>query len=332
MVSRGLPEPDLSRIQAIDPTIVVQTYLATTTQGISLKMLQSRLRAIADPSSISNAVKSLKAEGAIPSGQKELVLTKAIQKSIERKFALKSDTTFPFIRDKWLPLLALGQDVENEKVRSRLANANVLKHAIVGVVYGLSKDDSLSAMAVRTEITWRVLQAAFGDQIVGDQHPKIESSNVVARMVIANLAGVAARTMNDAVGALAAKALGETETDPANLRAALMRHALKAAHTVGQPAEPGDFAIRVKTVAGQLKTPPFRGKVAIAQVYDEFGRSHRDAGSLANFKERLVNAAKARELNLGRLDMPEHMSRDLRERSVTKWGTDEVHFIVTEWI
>jgi hypothetical protein len=32
---------------------------------------------------------------------------------------------------------------------------------------------------------------------------------------------------------------------------------------------------------------------------------------------------------LSRLDLPEHMERDLRERSQTRWDSSAVHFVVT---
>ena len=85
------------------------------------------------------------------------------------------------------------------------------------------------------------------------------------------------------------------------------------------------------TVARSLNTPPFKGRVAIAQVYDAYGRVHSDAGSLESFKRRLVEAAKLRAIDLTRLDMPERMNADLRNRSSVEWDTDEVHFVVTEW-
>ena len=118
---------------------------------------------------------------------------------------------------------------------------------------------------------------------------------------------------------------------------------LEIEHGQHAPAEPrlpappapraadGSFAARVKQVAEKLTTPPFQGRVAIAQVYDAYGRIHPDAGSLQSFKARLVEAAKARTLVLGRLDMPEGMPRDLRERSETLRNSDEVHFVITAW-
>jgi hypothetical protein len=44
-----------------------------------------------------------------------------------------------------------------------------------------------------------------------------------------------------------------------------------------------------------------------------------------------VAAAKGRELELGRLDLPERMDRDLRLRSEAPWGNDTVHFVITEF-
>jgi len=85
----------------------------------------------------------------------------------------------------------------------------------------------------------------------------------------------------------------------------------------------------VKQVAEQLTTPPFQGRVAIAQVYDAYGRIHSDAGSLASFKARLIEAAKTHEILLGRLDLPERMDKDLRVRSETPWDTEYVHFVLT---
>jgi hypothetical protein len=91
------------------------------------------------------------------------------------------------------------------------------------------------------------------------------------------------------------------------------------------------FAKKVNEVASKLSTPPFQGRVAIAQVYDVYGKIYPDAGSLVNFKERLVNAARNREVQLSRLDLPERMGRELRERSETRWDREEVHFVITEW-
>lgn len=95
------------------------------------------------------------------------------------------------------------------------------------------------------------------------------------------------------------------------------------------PAGIDAFAERVRQVAEALTTPPFQGRVAIAQVYDAYGRAHPDAGALQSFKDRLIAAAQAQRLKLERLDMPERMDRDLRLRSEAAWGRDCVHFVIT---
>ena len=126
-------------------------------------------------------------------------------------------------------------------------------------------------------------------------------------------------------------AVGLPRCDASGLRKQLIRIGLKRESTPAElPLQPDGFAARVKEVAKSLSTPPFQGRVAIAQIYDAYGRVHADAGSLASFKERLVAAAKERELRLGRLDLPERMDRDLRLRSEVFWGTDTVHFVITE--
>ena len=88
------------------------------------------------------------------------------------------------------------------------------------------------------------------------------------------------------------------------------------------------FAERVKFAAAKHAA---NGRAAIAKVYDEYGIHFPDAGPSKTFKARLVEAAKNRELELGRLDMPECMERELRERSATTWDRETVHFVVLEW-
>ncbi len=91
---------------------------------------------------------------------------------------------------------------------------------------------------------------------------------------------------------------------------------------------PREFSERVLEIAEMLSTPPFQDRVAIAQIYDEYGRIYPSAGSLASFKERLVEATKNRGLELGRLDLPERMDNELRDRSAAVWGREEVHFVI----
>lgn len=95
-------------------------------------------------------------------------------------------------------------------------------------------------------------------------------------------------------------------------------------------SEKGDlaaFAERVQQVTDRLTTPPLSDAVAIAQVYDEYGREHTDAGSFETFKSRLLDAQGKRLLGMRTLDRPETIDRDLRKRSEIKSEFRTFHLI-----
>lgn len=87
------------------------------------------------------------------------------------------------------------------------------------------------------------------------------------------------------------------------------------------------FARNVQAVANDLSTPPFSQEVAIGQVYDAYGRGHRDAGMLDEFKARLLKANAARLLVLYRLDEPGAIDAELRNRSQIETERGRYHFI-----
>jgi hypothetical protein len=116
---------------------------------------------------------------------------------------------------------------------------------------------------------------------------------------------VPAKKIDRVFAALAARVVGAPRAEVDALRKRLVQLGLSRVPSAdGATAEtrgPEDFGERVKAVARMLSTPPFEGRVAIAQVYEEYGRHHADARSLASFKERLVTAARARKLDLERI-------------------------------
>jgi hypothetical protein len=88
----------------------------------------------------------------------------------------------------------------------------------------------------------------------------------------------------------------------------------------------------VRDLARTLRTAPFSGRVAIAQVYDAGIMRGLEFGSLEDFKERVAAAGRAGLLDLERYDIAGPMDSVLRDRSRTAFGRDERHFIVNEWI
>ena len=97
-----------------------------------------------------------------------------------------------------------------------------------------------------------------------------------------------------------------------------------------EPSTTETFAQRVLTVAKDLETLPFRGQVAIDQVYDAYGRVYADAGSLDDFKRRVLQDAKDEKLDLTRANLLAQLPD--AARSEIRWGRDKVHLIVVEWI
>lgn len=346
MIMKDLPRPDTSRFSQISPELVVLSYLLESKSAISLGTLKTRLKAFVSSQRIEEAVSALVAEHqAIP--KKTIELTRKGIDAVEKALGQDAGHGWERIRHRRLPLLALGLDPDDGETLRKFASADAQKAATIAVSYGLPKEIMASKPGVCAELVWLTLKARLPDVVGDGPFPPIQKLGTVERVVLAGLANIRARSVTEAVDGVAAAALGLQKCDIDTLRRRLIVLAVeqssgrRAPAELPSPASPappaprapadGSFDARVTQVAEKLTTPPFQGRVAIAQVYDAYGRIHPDAGSLQSFKARLVEAAKARTLVLARLDMPEGMSRELRERSETSWGSDEVHFVITAW-
>lgn len=338
-----LPRPDTSRFSQISPELLVLSYLLGSKRAISLGTLKTRLKAFVSPQRIEEAVSALVAgHQAIP--KKSIELTREGKDAVEKALGRDAGQGWEKIWQRRLPLLALGLNPDDGETLRKFASADAQKAATIAVSYGLPKEIMASKPGVCAELVWRTLKARLPEVVGNGPFPPIQKLGTVERVVLAGLANIRARSVTEAMDGVVASALGLQKCDIDTFRRRLIVLAVEQSSGQHAPAEPrlpappaprapadGSFAARVKQVAEKLTTPPFQGRVAIAQVYDAYGRIHPDAGSLQSFKARLVEAAKARTLVLGRLDMPEGMPRDLRERSETLWNSDEVHFVITAW-
>jgi hypothetical protein len=340
---KDLPRPDTSRFSHISPELLVLSYLLGSKRAISLDTLKTRLKTFAPPQKIEEAVSALVA-GHQAIAEKTIKLTPKGKDAVEKALGRDAGQGWEKIWHRRLPLLALGLDPTDGETLRKFASADAQKAATIAVSYGLPKEIMASKLGVCAELVWRTLKARLPEVVGNGPFPPIQKLGTVERIVLAGLANIRARNVTEAVDGVAAAALGLQKCDINMLRKRLIVLAVEQTSGQHAPAEPrspappaprppgdGNFAARVKQVAEKLTTPPFQGRVSIAQVYDAYGRIHPDAGSLQSFKARLVEAAKARALVLGRLDMPEGMPRDLRERSETLWDSDEVHFVITAW-
>ncbi len=329
---KNLPRPDISRFSPVSADVVALSYLGLARRPLTPSTLKTRLNAFLRADAVDAMLKSFAADGKIAI-EKAITLTKEGRNEAKQVLGRDVDVDWEKVWRQRLPLKVLGLNPDEPNTRRKFATADALTAASIAVSFALPSESMASKNAVCSELVWRILKETLADVVGKGPFPAIDKLGTVERVVIAGLANVPARSVTEAISGLTAAAVGFKYGDADGLRKQLIRIGVQRATTETKPAPPPDhdFAARVREVAQSLSTPPFQGRVAIGQIYDAYGKIHPDAGSLVSFKERLVQAAKAKALDLGRLDLPEHMDRDLRLRSAAKWGTDEVHFVVTEW-
>ncbi len=213
-----------------------------------------------------------------------------------------------------------------------------LAAAALRALYGL---DSLpphpSRGEVRCELLRRIvarLGEPFADKL--SKPSKAFSFDLMSRRIYLAFAGLDAGTVLQADARLLSSAFGGPAATVAELSATLVRAALKAnAAEAPKPEEAFNldgFAESVRKLAGRLETRPYSGRVAIAQVYDAGLAEGLELGTLDEFKLHLAEAAREGLVDLERYDITGPLDARLKERSRLRFGRDERHFIVNQWI
>jgi hypothetical protein len=331
----SLPQLDILRFSPIHPETIVQYYLFCSKRALSLSAVQTYLRGFLSATAIDKAVSAMIARGEVVIEQKNLILTPEGKASASKNLGRDANEKWDAIKTKRLPLIALGLNLDDPDVRKKFARPDAVKAAAIAVSFALPTEMMARLKEVQSEIVWRVVRAGLSELVGKGPFPAIEKPGPVERTLLAGLAGVQAKSITDAVNSIAARAVGLEKANIAALRERLIVIGVERSGHGGQPPKKpangeGDFADRIKQVALKLSTPPFQGRVAIAQVYDEYGKLYSDAGSLSRFKERLINAAMLKKIQLSRLNILENMGNELRDRSETAWDSDRVHFVITD--
>lgn len=327
---------DISRIKKIAPDFFIHSYLLINKKGIKLANLTKNLKKYLDPVQIEQALRQLQKKNIIRIENDKIEVLSSDKSTVKEILGLDTGKAWEPLQKRF-ELMALGFDPDAADIRKK--KADWVYAAIAGVCYGLDKSRFSRTVDIRSELIWRTL-SAVAERIIGKgPFPTIDKANAIDRTIINGLAESNAKTINSAMSALAAKILDADKATAKEIRLRLVRIALRTETQAGKTVEiltpqPGvnDFAGRVISIAKKLNTPPFSGKVAIAQVYDAYGRDYPDAGSLDSFKQRLVDAAKNQIIKLSTLDIPHYMEEDLRNRSQTPLGAQLVYLIVTDWI
>ena len=244
-----------------------------------------------------------------------------------------------------LVAMALGYDPSKADIRQFFTRRDNMECAALARLYGVNGVGMLpSRNALRTALLCTFVavrpqyETAFTEVSMHNT-----SQDIADRTVLLAAAGLNRGTQREGEIALLRRALGLRADAPnAAIPEALIRNAIAKSLPQTQPVGSGErtadkaalqaFASVVRELAKTLRTDPFAGRVAIAQVYDAGTTRRLDFGSLDEFKARVAEAGRAGLLDLERYDIAGPMDNALRERSRTAFGRDERHFIVNEWI
>lgn len=345
-----LPRFRLDHLTAIEPGLPLLARLGLTGHGSAPRGTLERalISLYAVPAAFGQALAGLAAQGhAVISRNGHCRITGAGRRHVEARLG-------SLLGRPWadaaiaLAALSLGIDAAAAPARVYLARRDNIECAALARLYGL---DGLGPMPSRDDV-----RAALLRSFVAARLPECESAfteipmrntsrDPVGRAVMLGAAGLNRGTHRDAETALLRKALGLRGETGGSIADALVRNALAKGAQRGavqaarearrdgrERAGLAIFAAEVRDLARTLRTDPFAGRVAIAQVYDTGLARGLDFGTLDAFKARIAEAGRAGLLDLERYDIAGPMDSALRDRSRTAFGRDERHFIVNEWI
>jgi hypothetical protein len=345
-----LPRFSLDHLMAIEPGLPVLARLGVTGHGSAPRGTLERALAslYASSGGFAQALAGLAAQGCVAiSRNGHCRITGTGRKYAEARLGSLLGRSWADAAAA-LAALSLGIDVAAAPTRAYLARRGNLECAALARLYGL---DGLSPMPSRGDVRGALLRSFVAARLpeceaaVMENPMRNTSRDPVGRAVMLGAAGLNRGTHRDAETALLRKALGLRADAGGSIADALIRNALakgaqrgavqaaKEARRDGRDrAGLAAFAASVRDLARTLRTDPFAGRVAIAQVYDAGLARGADFGTLDAFKARIAEAGRAGLLDLERYDIAGPMDAALRDRSRTAFGRDERHFIVNEWI
>ena len=331
-------EPRKDRLHRIDSAQFVATYLTKVRGAVSTSIVNRQLAPNLEEKAILQCLHILEAEGKCSRQDGRIRIEGKAAASTRAILGEDSKAPWTKIRDGRFVLMALGFEPDDQTARRRKGKADSLRALVIATTYGLElPSEQLTPRGVRAELVTRVLRQHMADIVGRDPLPIEKRATGLERVILGGLAGVRARNFKEAWSALAATSIGLEDKSIESLRVGVIRGALRAPTTnsnaVVQPSKKAnsDFPERVLAVARRVAEDDrrFSGRVSIAAVYEAYGRGHPDAGRIAEFKQRLVEAARRKELSLERLDLPELLTSDERSRSAAAWDDDHRHLIVT---
>lgn len=343
-----LPRFNLDNVIAVDAGLPVLARLALSGHGASPRESLEKMLAPLYPDRRGCAMSliTLANEGQIAISKRgHCRITEAGRKRVQGRLGNLLACNWTDVTVPRLAALALGIAVHTNAAQQYLVRKGNLECAALALLYNI---DEPGAMPSRSEVHSALLRV-----FVSSRLPECESAfteismrntsrDPIGRAVLLGAAGLQRGTHRDAESAILRKAFGlRPDNKGGSIADALIRHAIGKGMPRGvtpvrevRQEKPvlATFAASVRDLARTLRTDPFAGRVAIAQVYDAGLSRKLDFGTLEEFKGRVAEAGRAGLLDLERYDIAGPMDNALRDRSRTVFGRDERHFIVNEWI
>ncbi len=285
----------------------LHTYLAFA-KPATIKQIANYRKNYADPAAIKQGLERLIEKGYATLDTKgKVCLSDAGREALNARYGGKIDK-HRAEKQIW-PALALGIDPCSKTAQRLATKPDNLRAVMLVVLYQLPLDPA--KVTLNQAVTVLMVRGLAGVVRLGEVSDAVKTA--VDKLEDISEADALRRNLIKL-----ALLMGESTATQAALTVSVDAPMAASASMPGpQPAEDEltAFAKRVQTLTNQLETPPIHDSVAVAQVYDAYGRQFPDAGRLDAFKQRLLAAHRARLIMMRTLDMPDALPTELRERS-----------------
>lgn len=340
--AQSWPKADLSRLTALEPGLVAAVYLAAAPnhETDEASLAGSLVSVLGGEEHASSAIASAVSQSWLSRQDARITLTEDGHAALAAKFGAARLPDNEAAAEKLLAAMSLGFSPDDKATMRYLGKRENLETAALAKLFiseGLPEKPSRSAFRfafMKIILTQRF--AEYAPQLTAAT-PRNYRTNSLINALVQGVAGKSGASIEEAEREMLHNALGMKRGSKLGLAGALIRTAaapkLPKDVRIAQPKPSGitEFSAQVKRIAKTMVTEPYKGRVAIAQVYDAGLAQGLDFGSLDEFKARIVEACRSGLLDLERYDIAGPLDPSLRERSRTPFGRDERHFIVNQW-
>ncbi|MDF1755135.1 MAG: hypothetical protein P1U89_20265 [Verrucomicrobiales bacterium] len=332
------PVPNLSNLSPIDASLLVTVLVGSRKNKTSKSEILRKLR------TLNSEIDELAIEEAI---QRRQIVASGTLFSITDSGVRSLNSMLPESISKldwskdlvgqFLPLMALGFDPKQMKAFRQRRDQAKLEAVTIVKLFGFQCGpiEKVTIHQARAAYLWSILTERFSDFDLRASGKVDSIKDEFSKRIFCSVIGSKQNRLDLATKALACGAVGANTNSLDALKSGLIQRASKIAEEGADKGpiksegekELAKFALQVKEIARELRTPPFDDSVSISQVYDAYGKKFPDAGKLSEFKSRLISARQNGLLSLMRLDSPRLVDKDVRDRSELIYDQTKVHLV-----